>query len=741
MVQQQEKDDLQNLPECAAAYIRHIVKRMRYRHKVRLDVQAELAAHFIDELKNYKNNDEKNQKARQLIVEFGDAKLLAVLLRRAKKRCRPLWRTVVVRTFQSIGILIVCFIIYAVWFSFGEPTIRIDYIELLNQIKQPQIRGQDNAWPHYERAIELYVPQNPLVKQFISYRSVGRSEREDALQLKEMLRDNEQKIHEWLEENQKYWDNLNSEQKAIYLNCIEYDIVLLYKDAPEFPEYHSDMYTHKGWGTTTIEQMAKHIVKCIKEDIQLTTPALPGGLYNQFVDAKFPKADLEKFLYLQEIPPNNLEAVSVAVLRETMKRFRDLPDDISESLTDIESEYISYWIEQNEAAWQEFATGSTKSYCFKPYSQGPDTKDKLVWSMMLPHLSSLRELARMGVWRSRIERAQGQLQQSIDDCICVARAGSHLQGKGLIVEQLVGCSMSNLGHEEILRILANYEFSSAELQRLQGQMSKIYPEEYPLLNIEGERIGFMDFVQRSFTDGGPGGGHLIPGQWEEVTNLGSVVPYAPDVKDKRLLIPFYTAASIAHARRDATISKANEIYNLQSKIVSMTPYERYVSDIKTAEELMYSTGPNNRFFLIRIFMPAAARASEIVYRGKIKHEATIAILELLRWRLEKNQYPSTLSELAADGFLKLPIDPWSGKPLVYKKTDDSFILYSIGENFVDNGGEYGVLENGRISNWLDNGDTIFWPQINMEKIKIKRKRYNNSISPREQWSDMNSLPR
>jgi hypothetical protein len=190
-----KKSDSKGLPECAVEYVRQLLKKMRYRRKVRNEVEAELTAHFEDELKDCKSGEEKEQKARQLVTEFGDFKLLGILLRRAKKRCRPLWRTVAARTFQTIGVLIVCFIFYAIWFSFGEPTIRVDYIRLLNQINQPQIRDQDNAWPHYEKAIKLYVPQSALVKQFISYRRNGR-EREDAIRLKHLLRDNEQQVQD-----------------------------------------------------------------------------------------------------------------------------------------------------------------------------------------------------------------------------------------------------------------------------------------------------------------------------------------------------------------------------------------------------------------------------------------------------------------------------------------------------------------------------------------------------------------
>src|SRR4030065_586584 len=156
------------LPATVREYIAALVKKMRYRRKVRDDVEAELKAHFEDELKDCKSGEEKEQKARQLLSDFGDLKLLAILLRRAKKRCRPLWRTVIARTFQAIGAVIACFIFYTIWFSFGEPTIRVDYVQLLNRLNQPQVRNQDNAWPHYEKAIELYVPQSPVVKKFIS---------------------------------------------------------------------------------------------------------------------------------------------------------------------------------------------------------------------------------------------------------------------------------------------------------------------------------------------------------------------------------------------------------------------------------------------------------------------------------------------------------------------------------------------------------------------------------------------
>jgi hypothetical protein len=55
------------------------------------------------------------------------------------------------------------------------------------------------------------------------------------------------------------------------------------------------------------------------------------------------------------------------------------------------------------------------------------------------------------------------------------------------------------------------------------------------------------------------------------------------------------------------------------------------------------------------------------------------------------------------------MDPFSDKPLVYRRTDDDFILYSVGYNFVDDGGVPGIDRNDKYRVWADYGDRIFWP--------------------------------
>jgi hypothetical protein len=88
--------------------------------------------------------------------------------------------------------------------------------------------------------------------------------------------------------------------------------------------------------------------------------------------------------------------------------------------------------------------------------------------------------------------------------------------------------------------------------------------------------------------------------------------------------------------------------------------------------------------------------------------------------LDKDGYPDKLEELVKKNYLKqLPTDPYSDKPLIYKKNDNDFALYSVGENFRDDAGEvvrYSL--NGEIAKWgLENGDAVFWPVPKTQVLK------------------------
>ena len=53
---------------------------------------------------------------------------------------------------------------------------------------------------------------------------------------------------------------------------------------------------------------------------------------------------------------------------------------------------------------------------------------------------------------------------------------------------------------------------------------------------------------------------------------------------------------------------------------------------------------------------------------------------------ELGEYPETLAVLVPDVMQEIPKDPWTGDAFLYHRTDDGFVLYSVGPNQRDDGG-------------------------------------------------------
>ena len=558
MEDKSDENRADNLPPNATEFIRQVVREMGYHKKARQEVEAELAAHFEDELRNCTEAQEKEQKALRLIQEFGDAKLLAVLCRRGKKRCRPLWAKAMVWNSSAAAALMVLLTLYVGWFVRGKPSVRIDYLALLNQMSRPQVAERDNAWPFYERAIALLISPN-------------------------------------------------SDLQAI----------------PAFE--HPDYAEHRG--------------------------------------------------------------------------FAGLSDDARR--------VISQWLEANRIAWEDFVLAGSKPYVARSYQGKNDVNDPWLLSVRLPDLSALRNLSRVGVWLSRRDVSQGRIAEALEDCLAVARAGRHWQQSSTIVEQLVALAMARMAEEEILHIVGRQRFSATELADLQRQVAALYPQRFPLVDTQSERLVFLDVVQHVFTDQGPGGGHVIPAATGGLLRQEMHEDYG-DVTENQLL---WTTLSIFHAGRDETLAKAEAIFDQQKELSRLSPYEKRARQATTISQTVTSLS-RHRYALVRAMVPALDRVMELGYRGRALHEATLTVLALQRYRQEKGAYPATLDELKHAGYLAdLPPDPYSDKPLSYKAAGSSFILYSLGPDFHDDGGESGRNQEGRPKAWADKGDTVFWPVV------------------------------
>ena len=91
--------------------------------------------------------------------------------------------------------------------------------------------------------------------------------------------------------------------------------------------------------------------------------------------------------------------------------------------------------------------------------------------------------------------------------------------------------------------------------------------------------------------------------------------------------------------------------------------------------------------LVSILMPSLRQASAIYDRTVMKSRLAKVALALAACKAEQGQYPAELSPLAPEYLKEIPKDIFSDGELKYRRDGEGYILYSVGDNMIDDGGK------------------------------------------------------
>lgn len=99
--------------------------------------------------------------------------------------------------------------------------------------------------------------------------------------------------------------------------------------------------------------------------------------------------------------------------------------------------------------------------------------------------------------------------------------------------------------------------------------------------------------------------------------------------------------------------------------------------------------------LTKILMPALKRTYQLELRHVADRRVARTALALERCRLVLGKLPQTLDELVPAYLDAVPVDPFDGQALRYKLLTKGYVVYSIGEDGIDDGGAERQRENRR----------------------------------------------
>jgi hypothetical protein len=108
---------------------------------------------------------------------------------------------------------------------------------------------------------------------------------------------------------------------------------------------------------------------------------------------------------------------------------------------------------------------------------------------------------------------------------------------------------------------------------------------------------------------------------------------------------------------------------------------RFQEAAKKVEDLSFM------HFTIKMIAPSLDRVAQLDARARSHLDLARTALAIERYRLATGKVPERLEELVPQYLKEVPIDPFDGQPIRYRRTDPGYCLYNIGEDGQDNGGK------------------------------------------------------
>jgi hypothetical protein len=426
---------------------------------------------------------------------------------------------------------------------------------------------------------------------------------------------------------------------------------------------------------------------------------------------------------VRPVPDEILNAAPI--YDQAIQKIKTVPDEISELLgerydeaTPQQRQRMQQWLRDNRELFELLAAGAQKPYYWTEYKTEDDTAEMM--AVLVPELQYFRRLAfalRWWIWTSAEQDRYEDAFRGIKSLYCL---GQHLKEDKTLIEQLVGIAIEALASGTLRQILSDHTIGSATLAQLQEELEQIVADENFTISLKAERLVTYDVIQRSFT-AGLGGGHIIPKSLEQL--FPEVTIISSEEKNRGPASFIYDVGIILrkfrkwcyilflHPDKQETFRVTGQFYDYWEKVAAKTPAQVREEQTDIKEQARQIIRGN---ILLEGMVPAIERMSLQCHSVRASVEAMITIMATLRYEKSSGRYPDDLEELVMAGYLKeLPIDPYSDGPLLYKRTQKGFLLYSVGPNFEDDGGQIFYSDRGRpISRGTnEEGDWVFWPVL------------------------------
>lgn len=271
------------------------------------------------------------------------------------------------------------------------------------------------------------------------------------------------------------------------------------------------------------------------------------------------------------------------------------------------------------------------------------------------HHAYFRELARTLAGEAKYYEVIGKPGKAADSLLDCIEFGVVTPRGGTLISGLVGIAIESISMHFLNPLLS--KLSPADLERVACRLEQI----------ERRRVSFSDIMIEESRSNAAGESQVL--KHSNAISAFSFIKWPPS-----------SAKNVKDGLAFAFVNKTAVIRQNQAYYEAVAREQRGVFTGKSRV-----IQPKN---LLHTGTLSAVRMREPFVQSETKMSLLRIEIALRRYRADHNSIPARLIQLAPVYLKKIPNDPFGGKPLRYKviKGGKNYILYSIGSNFKDDGG-------------------------------------------------------
>jgi hypothetical protein len=304
------------------------------------------------------------------------------------------------------------------------------------------------------------------------------------------------------------------------------------------------------------------------------------------------------------------------------------------------------------------------------------------YAALLPHLGNLSKCATLEMCRGILQEQKGETQQAIATIDTIMRMAGSLDAEPDLISVLVQNKIYYRGSDALGWLLNHRHLTREQLTELEQIFGITQPTNRLELALVGERCCTLALFHSSAA---------------EILNV------IDPLYDKRA----QGVLNLRFLRLSGTLKKdeirfLDEMSACEAMVSEPVPYALKDAEIRRRG---LQTEARKGAILTAMFVPGMFKGIERNAERHAQQRVINVVLSIERYRNVKGRLPDSVGELIPEFLPEIPTDPFDEEQLRYRKDGESYFVYSVGPDCVDDDGKKQIPRAAKIDQ--PKGDIVF----------------------------------